>query len=352
MNFGSFIHIQPKVLSGAHKKRAGIQFFNGLLVLCIIYIIYICIVGIFYSLINYYQAAELLGLAHESHGEGKGRVVTIRKNTSPSSTLVSSHCDPTQTKDTNVFQNHSIVPESPEESDLVDSNGLQSIDKGVKNQSTKQTDLVHSSEPSASSANRNSDDLSSTSGMWKCGLCGYVIPETSRELHELRCVREKRKAEEHQKAKDLKKKMEKSRTREIDRQVGRKKSKNSGKKGPGKVSDASEEDLDALISEIKLSDSTCRYPGCKKSVNLLGMRCQFCSNKYCMSHNIPELHGCGLEAKRHAREMMREAQSRAGREHGGKGLDATKRAHLQRKLDSKIEEMSSDRQRKKKAPQK
>ena len=64
---------------------------------------------------------------------------------------------------------------------------------------------------------------------------------------------------------------------------------------------AVEEDLDSMLAEMALADSTCGHHGCKKNVNVLGFRCQFCQRRYCMSHNIPELHGCGEEAKKHAR---------------------------------------------------
>lgn len=66
----------------------------------------------------------------------------------------------------------------------------------------------------------------------------------------------------------------------------------------------SEDDLDSLLAEMTLSDSICNYANCRKKVNMIGLRCQFCGRRYCMEHGIPEVHGCGEEAKRYARKAQ------------------------------------------------
>ncbi len=186
----------------------------------------------------------------------------------------------------------------------------------------------------------------STVGLWKCSICGFVIPEINKELHELRCVRERRTTAIEHKTKAQKKKVDRSKERNNDKATAGI-SRHKKRVEPNVNND--DEDLDLLIAELKLSDSTCKYPGCKKSVSLLGIKCELCSNKYCPSHTIAEIHGCGLEAKRKAREkMMRQAQSKERGFGGGKTMDSTKRAQLQRRLDSKIEDMSSERCTKKK----
>ena len=43
-----------------------------------------------------------------------------------------------------------------------------------------------------------------------------------------------------------------------------------------KVSAVGANDLDAMLAEMTLQDSTCGYPKCKKTIKLLGLRCQFC----------------------------------------------------------------------------
>ena len=108
---------------------------------------------------------------------------------------------------------------------------------------------------------------------------------------------------------------------------------------------ASDEDIDALLAEVTQIDSKCNFPSCKKSANLLDITCPFCHRKFCMTHNMAEVHGCGEIAKRYARqELEKELRGERG---GGKNIDAKKRAQLQRKLDKKISDMTSGRQKKK-----
>ena len=109
----------------------------------------------------------------------------------------------------------------------------------------------------------------------------------------------------------------------------------------GRTQDAN--DLDAMLAEVSLADSTCSSPKCKKPVNLLSMRCQFCKLKFCMAHSIPEVHGCAEAAKRHARSQMSKESRGASRP---KPISSSKRGQLQRKLDKKIESLSSERQHK------
>lgn len=98
------------------------------------------------------------------------------------------------------------------------------------------------------------------------------------------------------------------------------------------------DDLDAMLAEMTLMDSCCGFPGCKKKVNLLGLHCCFCSIRFCMEHNVPEVHGCAEAAKKHARQA---AKPRPTSNNGN-----AKRAQLHKKLGSKLEELSSVRQSK------
>ena len=140
-------------------------------------------------------------------------------------------------------------------------------------------------------------------------------------------------------------KMEKEKSRDMDKKMAKQKKK---QQKSSKVGQQDDEDLDSLIAEMTQSDIICSYAGCKKSTSMLGSRCEFCCNRFCMSHSIPEIHGCGLEAKRKARDKLKRESERPQGFNGGRTLDATKRSQLQRKLGSKIEDLSSDRQRKKK----
>ena len=112
------------------------------------------------------------------------------------------------------------------------------------------------------------------------------------------------------------------------------------KKEPG------DEDLDALLAEMKLADSTCKFQNCPKNVSLLGVLCQFCKERYCTKHSVAEVHGCGEVAKLQSRKDLQQEVKR-----GGKCADlcSVKRSQLHMKLSKKLEEKTTERQSKTKS---
>lgn len=175
-------------------------------------------------------------------------------------------------------------------------------------------------------------------GVWKCSICGFAIPETNKELHQLRCEREQRQIETIMKD-----------TKFLDHATSssKKKQANSKKSKTTKtVTPTDTDDLDSLLEEMKEKDRKCNFPGCKKSANHLGIKCPFCKGRFCMTHNMAEVHGCEENARRHARQEL-EKQLRGNDSKGKRKLDPTRRVQLQKRLDKKIDDLSSGRQRKK-----
>ncbi|NWR80165.1 SMBP2 protein, partial [Centropus unirufus] len=124
------------------------------------------------------------------------------------------------------------------------------------------------------------------------------------------------------------------------------KSEAKGRAGAGSVA---EEDIDALISAAVKADTTCSFPRCKASVTTLGQLCLHCGRRHCLSHHIPEVHGCGEKAKAHARQRIsREGVLYPGSGSKDKTLDPATRAQLQRRLDQKLSELTSQRKGRKK----
>ncbi|XP_077425326.1 DNA-binding protein SMUBP-2 [Vanacampus margaritifer] len=109
------------------------------------------------------------------------------------------------------------------------------------------------------------------------------------------------------------------------------------------------DDFDALISAVVKADSVCSFVKCKASVLTLGQLCLFCNRQYCLSHHIPEVHGCGDKAKTHARmRISKEGVLYAGSGTKDKSMDPNKKAYLHRKLDSKLKDMATQRKTKNK----
>uniref|UniRef100_A0A8I3MTW5 DNA-binding protein SMUBP-2 n=1 Tax=Canis lupus familiaris TaxID=9615 RepID=A0A8I3MTW5_CANLF len=124
-------------------------------------------------------------------------------------------------------------------------------------------------------------------------------------------------------------------------------------KGHAAVDLPSEEDFDALVAAAVKADNTCGLAKCTASVVTLGQLCQHCGRRFCLSHHLPEIHGCGERARAHARQRIsREGVLYAGSGTKDRSLDPAKRAQLQRKLDKKLDELTSQRKSKRKEKEK
>lgn len=162
-----------------------------------------------------------------------------------------------------------------------------------------------------------------------CTACGKAVPEGNIKLHSLHCLKVKApvvKESSGVKGDDAK------------MSVAQKKKRQSTK--PNIEND----DLDSMLAEMTLVDSSCGFQGCRKKVNLLGLQCYFCRRRFCMEHNIPEIHGCAEDAKKYARQAIKQKPTSSSND--------TKRAQLKKKLGSKLEEFSAGRQSKTKGKSK
>ncbi|XP_032735590.1 DNA-binding protein SMUBP-2 [Lontra canadensis] len=113
------------------------------------------------------------------------------------------------------------------------------------------------------------------------------------------------------------------------------------------------EDFEALVAAAIKADNTCGLAKCTASVATLGQLCLHCGRRFCLSHHLPEIHGCGERARAHARQRIsREGVLYAGSGTKDRPLDPAKRAQLQRRLDKKLDELSRQRKSKRKEKEK
>uniref|UniRef100_A0A8C5WH06 DNA-binding protein SMUBP-2 n=1 Tax=Leptobrachium leishanense TaxID=445787 RepID=A0A8C5WH06_9ANUR len=128
----------------------------------------------------------------------------------------------------------------------------------------------------------------------------------------------------------------------------KKKAESKSKLDPVPADDAGDS-FDALIAAAVKADNTCGFAKCKASVVMMGDFCIHCNKRYCLNHHIPEVHGCGERAKTNARmRISREGVLYAGSGQKDHSMDPTKKAHLHRKLDKKINDLTNQRKIKKK----
>ncbi|KAK7877055.1 hypothetical protein WMY93_032247 [Mugilogobius chulae] len=240
-----------------------------------------------------HQIAEEMGFLHESKGEGKERCICVSKKASSQHTTE-------QTK-----------KQEEEERKEETEDPQQALEEEIVPDPVVQTSI----------------DLKS--------------------LHLERMKREQQKREEN-----AKQKKQQSTVQPTQPQSKKStKAKKQTKSGACEIAAASssDTDFDALISAVVKADSVCSFIKCKASVLTLGQLCVFCNRLFCLSHHIPEVHGCGDKAKSHARmRISKEGILYAGSGKKDSSMDPNKKAYLQRKLDSKLKDMATQRKTKSK----
>lgn len=112
------------------------------------------------------------------------------------------------------------------------------------------------------------------------------------------------------------------------------------------LSKVADDDFEGLIATITELDSKCAFNKCKTLTNTLGRNCEYCTRRFCLTHLMPEIHGCGAAAKTAARRII----SRDGVLHSGSGVpdrkpNQARRAQLESKMEKKLGELAGKRAR-------
>ncbi|KAJ3596215.1 hypothetical protein NHX12_002624 [Muraenolepis orangiensis] len=184
------------------------------------------------------------------------------------------------------------------------------------------------------------------------GLGHQSKGEALKSLHLERMKREQQRREESAKQKSAQQKLQGQATNGLLHTAKKSaKGKKRTKAGACDIAAAAsaEDDFDTLITAVIKAESVCSFVKCKTSVLLLGQLCPFCNRQFCLGHHVPEVHGCGDQAKAHARmRISKEGVLYAGSGKKDNSMDPNKKAYLQRKLDSKLKDMESKRKLKSK----
>ncbi|XP_075401359.1 DNA-binding protein SMUBP-2 [Tenrec ecaudatus] len=264
-----------------------------------------------------HQIAEELGLKHGSAGEGRARRVTVSKAVQPA--------PPTEPRRSSPETEHPCTP--------LQADRLPSPPQGECPSSAPQSERP-CSPPQAEQP---------PSHLGSCGAQAKDLLDL-KALHQERLQREAGQRELLARPKQAV---------TGTRQPSEKKKKKKEGKGPVVAALPEAEDFDALVSAAVKADSTCAFAKCVASVVTLGQLCSLCGRRYCLGHHLPEVHGCGERARAQARQRI----SREGVIYPGSGtkhreLDPAKRAQLQRRLDKKLDTLTSQRRSKKRDQEK
>lgn len=100
--------------------------------------------------------------------------------------------------------------------------------------------------------------------------------------------------------------------------------------------------LDSVLTDVKQLDNTCDFQRCRVKTSLIGQDCRLCKQRFCMKHQLPEVHGCGNAIKKTERtEFTRPRQSLPI----SAALRRNEHKDAHTRLEQKLKEMSLARQK-------
>ncbi|XP_053400098.1 DNA-binding protein SMUBP-2-like [Mercenaria mercenaria] len=308
-----------------------------------------------------HEVAEKQGLAHTSKGTGDDRFIVVTKPgiRSSSGTTVESgekgsvdktagkenedkgekgSVDQTMEKDSEDKGEISYQSRSKKNKKKKKNNENIEIDENVENDEGAVDPLAMDVPGNRTDGMKEFIAPPLTDGKVVCNICKKDVLKANLQLHEIHCARKERdcklsKEEKVDVSNKQKKEVSKSsKHRKFDKELAE------------RVEKVDKDDIDALIETVQNMDNFCCFKKCKTSVQTLFQLCAHCQGRYCLTHHIPEVHGCGEAARAQARARI----SKDGVLYRGSGVpekrpDSTKKAHLHRKLDSKLTELAAKR---------
>lgn len=271
-----------------------------------------------------------MGLAHTSKGSDKDRRIEVSKSGTKCQTS-----DQSEVESQSIHNQSDLSQINCNQSEKLSETKNTNDSESVREKNTTESEsLSEKPEPDTVAEEKKKD-----SGKLSCKWCEKDVIKANLQLHELGCPRNPAKKLNPCSASSRKQETvsKSSAPRRFDKELAK------------KINSVDSDDFDALIATVQKLDSICCFKKCKTSVQTLCNVCNFCQGRYCMSHFIPEVHGCGDAARADARAKI----SKEGVLYRGSGVpdkkpDAAKKAHLQRKLDHKLGEMSAKRKVKQK----
>lgn len=123
--------------------------------------------------------------------------------------------------------------------------------------------------------------------------------------------------------------------------------KSKSKQSGGSAAAADDDDM-ALLDSLLQQSKVCGAKGCSKSTQATGTTCTHCHLRFCYSHGLPEVHGCGNAARSDARKGWLGGGGMAATT----GVDASKtrdkvdesrRRMLHSQLQKKVDAAAADR---------
>ncbi|XP_028143462.1 DNA-binding protein SMUBP-2 [Diabrotica virgifera virgifera] len=92
--------------------------------------------------------------------------------------------------------------------------------------------------------------------------------------------------------------------------------------------------IDEVLEKVTEIDYRCSFDKCKNRTHNFAIDCKFCKGRFCTSHGLPEIHGCGEAVKKDERKKMLHPEVKLSKE---------KHSQAQTKLNMKLKQMQLER---------
>lgn len=112
---------------------------------------------------------------------------------------------------------------------------------------------------------------------------------------------------------------------------------NSIEKNLLRATSSSGSDLESVLNDVKKIDYTCAFAKCKIRTNNIAIHCKHCNSRFCTTHGLPEIHGCGEAVRREEKRKYL---------HPGPKLSKEKHSQASVKLEMKLKQMQQERKSK------
>lgn len=104
-----------------------------------------------------------------------------------------------------------------------------------------------------------------------------------------------------------------------------------------KEATSSGSNLDSVLNNVKKIDNTCAFVKCKNRTSDFAIQCKYCNNRFCTTHGLPEIHGCGEAVRRDEKRKYLHPETKLSNE---------KHSQASTKLALKLKQMQLERKSK------
>ncbi|GAB1601670.1 DNA-binding protein SMUBP-2-like [Argonauta hians] len=290
-----------------------------------------------------HEISTKLGLNHFSSGDGNNRQITVEKSSSGSSSSQDRPEGNCQGDTNNTCVNDSLASPTETCTDVLPEEQAADTTDQVASPVDTSDDISAESILPTDKKDKKAKRVRKPKPMpipdfdkpveetVRCTHCLRHIPKANYDLHVVHCSKSKKPSSKNSQS------------------VQKSKAKPKTDKMFKALAKVDSDDFDALISAAMAVNNKCSFPNCREKTHVLCLHCEFCKLHYCISHSLPEVHGCGAAAKIQARKVI----SRDGVIYSGSGVpsklpNASRSARLHNRLDKKLTELSEQRKHKKK----